>query len=321
MNYEYAIRIGFYVFSAAAVIFLAEALFAMLAGPLSRKRSINRRLRTLDDGVAGEQALLRIKAERGIMDRDLELMGWLTRLLVQSGLRLTTFRFVLMLAAIFGALWAGLSILTALPAYIVLPVAAFLAGTLPLQVIRIIRSKRQAEFTSQLPDALDVVVRSLRSGHPIPTAMGLVGREMPDPVGTEFGLTIDEMTYGLEMPKALQNLGDRVGVADVSLLVTAVALQSKSGGNLSEVLDNLSKVLRSRFELRRKVRSISAEGRFSAYGLTAMPVLIFLAIFLQNPKYYTDVWDQPVYQMTMAGLVVWSFLGDYMMYKMINFKF
>lgn len=321
MNTEYLIRIGIYVCAAAALIFVVEALYLAISAPLRRKRSVNRRLRAIDSGIAGEQALIRLKQERGILDKNLDVLGWLSRLLVQSGLHLTPGRFVLMTTAAFVAVFLAASYLRSWPVYVTAPLAFIICYLLPLQFIRITRSRRQAAFTSQLPDALDVIVRSLRSGHPVPTAMGLVGREMPDPVGTEFGITIDEMTYGLDMSRALQNLAVRVGVADLSLLVTAVSLQSQSGGNLSEVLQNLSKVLRDRFQLRRKVRSISAEGRYSAYGLTILPGLIGGVIFAQNPRYYTDVWDEPMFKMAMFGLVVLSLIGDYIMYKMINFKF
>ena len=199
--------------------------------------------------------------------------------------------------------------------------ALALGDAAPIFVVRIIRARRQSAFTLQLPDALDMIVRSLRSGHPVPVAFSMVGRELPDPVGSEFGVTIDEITYGLDMPRALRNLADRVGVPDVSLLVTAVALQSTSGGNLSEVLENISKVLRGRFQLRRKVRSLSAEGRFSAYGLTILPMLIGGAIYVQNPRYYTDVWNVPMFQPALLGLVLWQIVGDLIMYKMINFKY
>ena len=144
---------------------------------------------------------------------------------------------------------------------------------------------------------------------------------MLDPVGTEFGLAVDEMTFGLEMPRALENLADRVGVPDLALLVTAVSIQSGSGGNLSEVLQNLSKVLRDRFQLKRKVRSLSAEGRFSAYGLIVLPILIFLSIYLPNPAYYLDAWKDPLFKITIVGLCFWSLIGNIIMYKMINFKF
>ena len=187
--------------------------------------------------------------------------------------------------------------------------------------MKFIRSRRIAKFTLQLPDALDVIVRSLRSGHPVSVALSLVGKEMSDPVGTEFGITIDEMTYGLDMPRALRNLSDRVGLADLALLVTAVSLQTTSGGNLAEVLGNLSRLLRERFQLHRKVRSLSAEGRFSAYGLTIFPFLIVASIYFQNKSFYMDVWDDPFFLPGMAALIVWSIIGDLIMFKMINFKY
>lgn len=314
-------RIGFFVCVAVAVIFLAEALYLAFAAPINRKRSVNRRLKALDEGYAGEQALVRLKAQRGILDKNLEVMGWLSRLLIQSGLRLKFGRFVFLIIMLFLIVLLGLQLLTTLPTWACFIAAVVLGVSIPLQVVRFIRTRRQAAFTSQLPDALDVIVRSLRSGHPVPTALGLVGREMSDPIGSEFGITLDEMTYGLDLPRALVNLSERVGVADLSLLVTAVSIQSGTGGNLSEVLQNLSKVLRDRFQLRRKVRSLSAEGRFSAYGLFILPILIFLAIYLQNPRYYTDAWENPIFKVSIVGLCVWSLVGDYIMYKMINFKF
>ena len=243
MNTEYLIRIGIYVCAAAALIFVVEALYLAISAPLRRKRGVNRRLRAIDSGIAGEQALIRLKQERGILDKNLDVLGWLSRLLVQSGLHLTPGRFILMTTAAFIAVFLAVSYLRSWPVFVNVPLAFLLCYLLPLQFIRITRSRRQAAFTSQLPDALDVIVRSLRSGHPVPTAMGLVGREMPDPVGTEFGITIDEMTYGLDMSRALQNLAVRVGVPDLSLLVTAVSLQTQSGGNLSEVLHFLESLM------------------------------------------------------------------------------
>ena len=320
MDFEAFSRIAFYVCSAAAVIFVVEALYLAIARPIGRKQGVNRRLRALGDGLAGEQALLMLKTERGIFG-DLQVAGWLTRLLVQSGLRITLPRFVLLMLVLTFAVFIALGFLTFLWWPYCLAIAAAVGLLLPLLVVKAIRSRRQSAFSLQLPDALDVVVRSLRSGHPVPVALAMVSREMADPVGTEFGVTIDEMTYGLDMPRALRNLADRVGVADLSLLVTAVSLQTTAGGNLSEVLSNLSKVLRDRFQLRRRVRALSAEGRFSAYGLTVLPILIFLAIFLQNPPYYLDVWEVPIFQPAMAGLILWAFVGDLIMYKMINFKY
>lgn len=321
MDSAYLIRMTFYVCSALAVIFAAEAFYLGVVAPLRSRRAINRRLRVQHDVSGGEQAMLRLKAERGIDDADLSVMSGLRRLLVQSGLSITVSRFLFIVAILCIVLVGCFVMLTTMPLAASVALGLALGAGLPLLVIRHIRNRRRVKFSTQLPDALDVVVRSLRSGHPVPTALTLVGREMADPIGSEFGLTTDELTYGMDLPRALQNLSARVGVPDMSLLVTAVSLQSSAGGNLSEVLENLSKVLRDRFQLKRKVRSLSAEGRFSAYGLTILPLGIFLAIYLPNPGYYTEVWNEPVFQLVMGGLIVWKLIGDLMIYKMINFKY
>lgn len=321
MESDFLIRMTFYVCSAAALIFLAEALYLGVIAPVRSRRAINERLRVQHDVSGGEQAMLRLKARRGISDKDLSVMGGLRKMLVQSGMTITLTRFLLLIVIASIVLVTGLIVFTTLPMYGSVAAGLAVGVGLPFLVVRHIRSRRRADFATQLPDALDVVVRSLRSGHPVPTALALVGREMADPIGSEFGLTTDELTYGLDLPQALQNLSARVGVPDLSLLVTAVSLQSSAGGNLSEVLENLSRVLRDRFQLKRKVRSLSAEGRFSAYGLTILPIFIALAIYFPNPSYYTSVWHLPIFKLIMGSLIVWKIIGDLMIYKMINFKY
>jgi tight adherence protein B len=321
MDSAFLITMTFYVCSALALIFLAEALYLGVFAPMRSRRIINRRLQVQHNITGGEQAMLRLKAERGIDDRDVTVIGGLRKMLVQSGMSLTVSRFLMIVVVLCAALVLALSVLTTLPAFGAVGIGVGLGTLLPLFIVRRARNRRRAAFTAQLPDALDVVVRSLRSGHPVPTALTLVGREMEDPIGSEFGLTTDELTYGIDLPRALQNLSARVGVPDLSLLVTAVSLQSSAGGNLSEVLGNLSRVLRERFQLKRKVRALSAEGRFSAYGLTILPIFIALAIYFPNPSYYTDVWNDPIFQFGLGGLIVWKIIGDLIIYKMINFKY
>ena len=321
MEPGFLIRMTFYVCAALAVIFLVEALYLGLIAPVRSRRAINRRLRVQHNILGGEQAMLRLKAERGIEEGDLSVIGGIRKMLVQSGLSITMARFIMIVVGFCAALLIGLVLLTTLPLWAIAAITVVVGMGLPLFVVRFIRNRRRNAFSTQLPDALDVVVRSLRSGHPVPTALTLVGREMPDPIGTEFGLTTDELTYGVDLTRALQNLSARVGVPDMSLLVTAVSLQSSAGGNLSEVLENLSRILRERFQLSRKVRSLSAEGRFSAYGLTVLPALIALALYIPNPRYYLDVWDDPVFRLTMGGLIIWKIIGDLIIYKMINFKY
>ena len=315
------LQIAIYVCVATAAIFLFEALYLAFAAPIARKRSVNRRLNIMSKGVVGEQAMIKLKQQRGIFGISGEQSGKLSKLLIQSGLRITVAKFFVIEIFLFLTILLVFRIFTYFNVFIVIAIAFVLGIFLPYQIIKFICVRRQAAFSRQLPDALDVIVRSLRAGHPVPTALGLVGREMPDPAGTEFGLTVDEMTFGLEMPRALQNLANRVGLPDLALLVTAVSIQSGSGGNLSEVLQNLSKTLRDRFQLARKVRALSAEGRFSAYGLIILPIIIFLSIYVPNPAYYLDAWKDPLFKVSIVGLCVWSVIGNIIMYKMINFKF
>jgi tight adherence protein B len=149
----------------------------------------------------------------------------------------------------------------------------------------------------------------------------MVGRELSDPAGSEFGMVLDELTYGLDFETVLRNLYHRVGQEDLGLMVTAVSLQSSTGGNLTEVLGNLARVIRERFKLRRKVRALSAEGRVSAYGLSALPALLFLVLTVIAPGYYGDIWEDPMVKPMLMGAVVWAMVGMFIMYKMVNFKY
>ncbi|TIT76405.1 MAG: type II secretion system F family protein, partial [Mesorhizobium sp.] len=176
-------------------------------------------------------------------------------------------------------------------------------------------------FGVQLPEALELITRGLKAGHPVPVAIAMVAREMADPIGTEFGVVADEVTYGSDLVSALNNLFDRVGHEDLPLFVTAVSIQSSSGGNLREILDGLSSTIRERGKLRRKVRAISTEGRMSAYILTAVPVLLFTAIMVLMPQFYQDVWGIPKTWYMLGGSVLWLLLGNAIMFKMSNFRF
>ena len=137
------------------------------------------------------------------------------------------------------------------------------ATALPYLVLRFLRGRRQGRFAAQFPDALDMIVRSLRAGHPVPIAINMVSREMTDPIGTEFGIVSDEITYGADLETAMRNLYARLGSDDLPLFVTAVGIQGSTGGNLGEILENLSGVIRQRFKMRRKIRALASEARAS----------------------------------------------------------
>ena len=160
----------------------------------------------------------------------------------------------------------------------------------------------------------------LRICHPVPVALTMVSREMPDPIGTEFGIVVDEVTYGSDLVSALISLYERIGHPDLPLLVSAVSIQSTTGGNLREILDSLSKVIRERLKMKAKVKAISSEGRLSAGFLSAMPVLLFMVLLFLLPDYYGGIWDEPMTWYMFAGLGFWLVMGNLLILKMVSFR-
>ena len=200
-------------------------------------------------------------------------------------------------------------------------IAALIAALLlPLAVLLFMRKRRHGKFAAQFPDAMDIIVRSLRAGHPVPVAVALVAQELPDPIGTEFGIAADEITYGADVETAMRNLYFRVGQEDLPLFVTAVSIQGSTGGNLSEILENLSSVIRQRFKMRRKIKALAAEGKFSALFLSGLPVAIFFLLNVVAPDFYSSVWNQSLTKMGLTLAGTWMFFGNIVMYKMCNFR-
>ncbi|RWL88183.1 MAG: type II secretion system F family protein [Mesorhizobium sp.] len=312
-----------YVVAAASVILAAEAFYLSLASRRSRFAAVNHRLRRLTDEAPAEQTLQGLLRERGLTDSGDFVLGlvWLNRLYTQSGItgNPLTFAASFLLAGLALALLLWFLINLAAPAaFVVFLVVGFV---LPLLFLRRARNKRIQKFAKQLPDALDMIVRSLRAGHPASVAIGLVAREMPDPLGTEFGIVSDEITFGLSMEQAIRKLSERVGFEGLHLLTVSLSIQSKTGGNLTEILANLSSVLRERQKLRMKIRALSAEGRVSAWVISLFPVAMFLILQVIAPSYYGKIWASPVVFPVFTVFGGWALLGDYIMYRMVNFDF
>jgi tight adherence protein B len=160
----------------------------------------------------------------------------------------------------------------------------------------------------------------LRAGHPVPIAITMVAKEMSDPAGSEFGIVADEITYGADLETAMRNLFFRVGTDDLPLFVTAVAIQGSTGGNLGEIMENLSGVIRQRFKMRRKIRALAAEGRASAMILSALPLCIFAAVQLTTPDFYGSVWAESMTKIGLSLAGFWMAVGNVIMFRMVNFK-
>ena len=311
----------FYLLAAGSVVLFVEAIYLLCFSNASYRSNVNRRLRLMKDQASQENILFQLRRERGLTSSGLYGLPVisLNRLIMQSGLHIGFWR--LAMAAAIGALavFAGVAwlrdslvegALIALVSLVVLPYAT----------LAVLRKRRHGKFGLQFPDAIDIIVRSLRAGHPVPVAVSMVGREMPDPVGTEFGIVSDEVTYGADMETAMRNLAFRVGQEDLPLFVTAVAIQGSTGGNLSEILANLSAVIRLRYKMRRKIRALAAEGKFSAIFLSGLPVAVFLLLNLVTPDFYTSIWDNPMTKIGLGLAAGWMLLGNLVMFRMVNFK-
>lgn len=310
-----------------AVLLLVEGTYNLARDLFGGRGAINRRLRMLAQGIDGSEVLATLRRRKPEDDSLAgRLLAWgpaahLDHLLTQAGLTLTTGRFAGYVAAVVVLLFVAAAVIVRLALWKSLLIAAVLGLVVPVFWLRLRASRRLRKMGEQLPDAIDMIVRSLRAGHPIATAISLVAREMPDPIGTEFGLVFDEMTYGLDLKAALENLGNRVPVQDLHYLVVAVRVQYGTGGNLAEVLAGLSKVVRDRIRMKARIRALSAEGRMSASILSALPFVLAGLIFLLNPDYYLNAMADPAF----VPLIGWGGFGILMgiaaMHRIVNFRF
>lgn len=231
------------------------------------------------------------------------------RLLLQSGSTMTvgdllSITLLLGAAGLFGPIILGRGVITGIGLGVVL-------GSLPtLQVLRA-RTKRMEKIESQLPDAIDLMGRAMRAGHAFPTALNMVGDEMAEPIGAEFRTLFDEINYGVKLEDALLNLLSRVPSPDLQYFVVALLIQHETGGNLAELLDNISAIIRERIKLMGEVRTLSAEGKLSAWILSLLPFGAGLMINLVNPGFLTVLWTDPVglkmvyVALSMMALGIW----------------
>lgn len=315
-----------------AVLLLIEATLYILATVNRGKVHINRRLKMLSEGKNPREVY------NSLWSRPPE---WVTRLGVLSpyyfrlekmvhgaGLSATPPRVLLWMIIATVLIFFLTSSFFLQPALnlgaMALPVAvgaAFLGGVgVPVMVLHYLHQRRLAHFAEQFPIALDVMVRALRAGHPVAAAVELVTHEMNDPLGTEFGIVSDEITYGLDFRQALDNLAARIDLEDVRYFAVSVSIQVETGGNLAEVLTNLAKVIRARFSLSRKVKSLSSEARISAVLLSVLPVLTVLLILTFQPKFYLRVIDDPIFWPFCAGILINYVIGIFVIRRMVNIK-
>jgi len=311
----------FYLLVGVSAMTFAEGAYLLLYDKATYRKNINRRLKVIDVMTNRESVLLQLRRERGLTssgDYRLPFIKF-NQLLLQSGLsvglgRLTFFILIGMAVTFVGTMAFDHKITHALLATL------FSGLVLPILVLKFVRRRRQKKFGAQFPDGIDIIVRSLRAGHPLSVAISMVAREMADPIGSEFGIIADEITYGADLETAMRNLYFRVGTDDLPLFVTAVAIQGSTGGNLGEILENLSGVIRQRFKMRRKIRALAAEGRASALILSSLPILMFAVIQFMVPDFYASVWHESLTKIALAAAACWMGVGNIIMFRMVNFR-
>ena len=310
-----------YLLVGASAAMFAEGFYLLAYNKASYRKNINRRLKVMDHKPDRESVLVQLRRERGLTsggDYRLPLVN-LNQLVLQSGLTVGFGRLILII--VIGMIGAFAVTMVFERHFLHAVVAALFSGlVLPFVVLKFLRSRRQKKFAAQFPDAIDIIVRSLRAGHPVPIAINMVARELPDPIGSEFGTVTDEITYGADLETAMRNLYFRVGTDDLPLFVTAVAIQGSTGGNLGEILENLSGVIRLRFKMRRKIRALAAEGRASALILSSLPIALFAVINFLVPSFYASVWHEDMTKIALLLAGSWMGVGNIIMYRMVNFR-
>jgi tight adherence protein B len=316
-----------------AVLLAVGTVIDWLAKSRSEGKAINLRLKLLRQGKSTGEALTLLKRSdsalpEGLPSPILNLGRRFERMLMTAQVTMATPRLMLIL------LLAPLALLFTMLLFMVatkIPVGfgrIVLLGTfslvvglfIPLLVLQFRANRMRKKIQDQFPIALDVFVRGLRAGHPVAAALDLLTVELPDPIGSQFGMVVDEVTYGAELRDALHSMAERWDLNDMRMFVVSLSVQNETGGNLAEILENLSKVIRDRQSMLLKVRALSSEGRMTAVILTALPILAFTALFTFNPKFYLDVADDRAFVPGFVSLIVLYLIGFVTIRRMVDIK-
>ncbi len=289
---------------------------------------INRRIKALSAGGAHGKDVLKL-----LRSNQLSTIPWLNRvlsafprfhaldrLIQQSGVNLTLMRFIGIQAAIVVVLLLVLLFVFNSVLFVALLLSTLMGVAIPYIYITRKRIARHEKFTQQLPDALDYLARSMRAGNPFLASMRTAAEELPDPTGIEFGITFDEMNYGLELEDALSNLGERSGSEEMRFFITAVLIQKTTGGNLADVLNRIAAVMRLRAITYRDIRILAAEMKYSANVLIALPFFVAAALSVLNPTYLPVLFEHTIGLILIGLQLLFMLLGYIVIQRMVNFR-
>jgi tight adherence protein B len=319
ISIEPLIYIGIFV----GVLLLVEGIYLVAFGKsISLNSRVNRRLEMLDKGATRDAVLDQLRKEMSQHKGTsiLPLYSMLANKAQKGNIAFSPTALILIMVLLTVVSFVGLSIGTGagLSVRIVASVV-FGIGAVYMWVNKKAK-QRLSMIEEQLPDAVELMVRSLRVGHPFSSAINIVAKEVPDPLGTEFGMIADEAAYGGDTTEALKELAERMDLQDLRFLAVAVSIQSQSGGNLAEILDGLAKVIRARFKLFRRVKAITAEAKWSGMFLSGFPFVALIGINLLEPDYYADVVDTPAFIPACVVVAVFLTINVIFMKIMVNIK-
>ena len=317
----------------AAVMLFVERLLSTIRARRGDANAINERMALISRGVSRDEVLLKLRRPGASFAASLPgPIGAVNRAfekaLAGAGLKLSVGSLTIYLALAAVSTFILIVVLLAFTGSAINPGRLLMSATfaaaagfgLPAMVLSRMADSRRKKIREQFPVALDIFVRGLRAGHPVSAALELVTKETGDPMGTEFGIALDEVTYGAELRDALQSMADRCGVEDIQMFVVCLSVQGETGGNLAEILENLAQVIRDRASMLMKVRALSSEGRMTGVMLTILPVASFVLLFILNPNFYFGVADDPYFIPGLLGLLVSFTLGVLWIRKLVDLK-
>jgi tight adherence protein B len=316
-----------------AVVLAVEETVRLVLSSGDQNKRVNRRLTMLASGMQHAEVYSSLVRKPTLpFDSDPSLVQLYERFALycrQAGLQMSPFQLLTYFAGIALVIWL-FSLFTlhasdflgaALNASITFVASIVIVGLGAWIWLVRRRAKRLRALEDQLPSALDIINRALRAGHPVVSAVQLASDEMGDPIGSEFGLIVDETTYGFEFKEALGNFARRSGSADAKFFAVSVGVQSETGGNLAEVLEGLSAVMRGRATLSKRVKALSSEGRISAIILTALPVFLVAFMLLISPTFYTSKFADPIFWPSVGAILALYLVGWILIHRIINFRF
>ena len=306
-----------------AVLLLVEGIYLAVFGKsISLNSRVNRRLTLLDKGVQREQVLeqLRKEASQHLKARGIPLYSVLAAKAQKANIAFSPKALIGVMGLLSVFAFLALKIGTSASTPVQIAIAILMGIGAVFFWVNKKAAKRMSMVEEQLPDAVELMVRSLRVGHPFASAIQIVAKEIPDPLGTEFGMIADESANGRDVSESLKDLAERMDMQDLRFLAVAVTIQQTSGGNLAEILDGLAKVIRARFKLFRRVKAITAEAKWSGMFLSAFPLIVLAVIQVTKPDYYDTVKNTGAF--IPAALVVFAFLAVNVLFMkiMVNIK-